>query len=132
MSGERQARVGDPDDTAPRVEIGGAEVARSAEVLTPSALELLASLHRSFNATRLELLAARSRRQALLDDGALPDFLPATAQLRAADWRVAPVPADLADRRIEITGPVDRKMIINALNAPVRTFMADFEDSLSP
>ena len=102
------------------------------EVLTPLALQLLASLHRRFNARRLELLAARTRRQALLDDGALPEFLTATAPLRSSEWRVAPVPADLLDRRVEITGPVDRKMIINALNAPVRAFMADFEDSCSP
>src|SRR6267154_1859548 len=74
----------------------------------------------------------QARRQALLDDGALPEFLADTAAVRAGDWRVSPVPADLADRRVEITGPVDRKMVINALNAPVRAFMADFEDSCSP
>jgi malate synthase len=101
-------------------------------VLTPVALELLASLHRQFNPRRLQLLAQRVRRQADIDRGVLPDFLPETAQIRADDWRIAAVPADLADRRVEITGPVDRKMIINALNAPVRTFMADFEDSCSP
>ncbi|MBV8305947.1 MAG: malate synthase A, partial [Gammaproteobacteria bacterium] len=100
--------------------------------LTPLALQLLGSLHRRFNARRLELLEARARRQTEFDAGALPDFLPATAELRAADWRVAPVPADLADRRVEITGPVDRKMVINALNAPVQTFMADFEDACAP
>jgi malate synthase len=112
-----------------KVEIVGPPVERSGEVLTPLALQLLSSLHRRFNPRRLELLAARAARQQLLDDGALPQFLPATAALRAAEWRVAPVPADLEDRRVEITGPVDRKMIINALNAPVRAFMADFEDS---
>src|SRR6267154_1830485 len=74
----------------------------------------------------------QARRQALLDDGALPEFLADTAAVRAGDWRISPVPADLADRRVEITGPVDRKMVINALNAPVRAFMADFEDSCSP
>jgi malate synthase len=115
-----------------KVEILGPQVERSAEVLTPLALQLLASLHRRFNPRRLELLAARTARQALIDDGALPGFLPATAAVRAADWRVAAAPADLIDRRVEITGPVDRKMIINALNAPVRAFMADFEDSCSP
>jgi malate synthase len=114
------------------VEILGPRIERSAEVLTPLALQLLASLHRRFDARRLELLAARARRQRELDAGALPDFLPETAEVRAGDWRVAPVPADLQDRRVEITGPVDRKMIINALNAPVRCFMADFEDSCSP
>src|SRR5579872_3344893 len=114
------------------VEILGPQVERSAEVLTPLALQLVASLHRRFNGRRLELLAARERRQRELDAGALPDFLQATADVRAGDWRIAPVPADLQDRRVEITGPVDRKMIINALNAPVRAFMADFEDSCTP
>ena len=115
-----------------KVEILGPPVERGGEVLTPLALQLLASLHRRFNPRRLELLAARAARQSLIDDGALPGFLPATAAVRAADWRVAAAPADLLDRRVEITGPVDRKMIINALNAPVRAFMADFEDSCSP
>jgi malate synthase len=114
------------------VEILGPRIERAAEVLTPLALQLLASLHRRFNPRRLELLAARARRQEELDAGVLPDFLRETAQVRAADWRIAPVPADLEDRRVEITGPVERKMIINALNAPVRCFMADFEDSCSP
>jgi malate synthase len=132
MSAEKHGQLYPRDQAGPRVEISGARIARDAEVLTPLALQLLASLHRRFNARRLELLAARARRQALLDDGALPEFLAASAQLRASEWRVAPVPADLLDRRVEITGPVDRKMIINALNAPVRAFMADFEDSCSP
>src|SRR5262249_52882792 len=101
-------------------------------VLTPLALQLLASLHRRFNPRRLELLARREQRQRELDAGARPDFLSDTAKVRAGDWRVAPVPADLQDRRVEITGPVDRKMIINALNAPVKAFMADFEDSCAP
>jgi malate synthase len=114
------------------VEVLGPRIERSAEVLTPLALQLVASLHRRFNARRLELLAARERRQRELDAGAMPDFLRATADVRAGDWRIAPVPADLQDRRVEITGPVDRKMIINALNAPVRCFMADFEDSCAP
>jgi malate synthase len=120
------------DQAGPKVEVLGAPIARAEEVLTPLALQLLASLHRRFNARRLGLLGERTRRQALLDDGALPEFPAATRALRAADWRVAPVPTDLRDRRVEITGPVDRKMIINALNAPVRAFMADFEDSCSP
>jgi malate synthase len=119
-------------DTWPAIDISRRPVERSDEVLTPVALELLASLHRQFNERRLQLLAQRVRRQAELDHGLLPDFLPETAQIRAADWRIAAVPADLADRRVEITGPVERKTIINALNAPVRTFMADFEDSCSP
>jgi malate synthase len=116
----------------PRIEIAGPAVARAAEALTPLALQLLASLHRRFNARRLELLAARAERQEELEGGELPRFLEETAKLRAADWRIAPVPADLADRRVEITGPTDRKMVINALNAPVQTFMADFEDACSP
>ena len=114
------------------VDILGARIERSAEVLTPLALQLLAHLHRRFNGRRLELLAARERRQRELDAGAMPQFLRETADVRAGDWRIAAVPEDLADRRVEITGPVDRKMIINALNAPVRCFMADFEDSCSP
>jgi malate synthase len=114
------------------VEMLGPRVERSAEVLTPLALQLLAHLHRRFNPRRLELLAARERRQRELDEGALPDFLSETAAIRSGPWRIAPVPADLLDRRVEITGPVERKMIINALNAPVRAFMADFEDSCSP
>ena len=114
------------------VELLGHPVERSEEVLTPLALQLLAHLHRRFNPQRLELLAAREQRQRELDAGALPAFLPQTAEVRAGQWRIAPVPADLLDRRVEITGPVDRKMIINALNAPVRCFMADFEDSCTP
>ena len=132
MHAHSEERVYSREPNGPRVEILGAPIERSAEVLTPLALQLLASLHRRFNPRRLELLGARARRQAQFDAGALPDFPAATADLRAADWRVAPVPADLADRRVEITGPVDRKMIINALNAPVRAFMADFEDACTP
>jgi malate synthase len=132
MNAERHGQLYPRDQAGPKVEITGASVARAGEVLTPLALQLLASLHRRFNARRLELLAARTRRQGLLDEGALPEFLTATASLRNSEWRIAPVPADLLDRRVEITGPVDRKMIINALNAPVRAFMADFEDSCSP
>jgi malate synthase len=132
MNAEKHGQLYPRDQAGPRVEITGASVARAGEVLTPLALQLLASLHRRFNARRLELLAARTRRQGLLDEGAQPEFLSATAPLRSSEWRIAPVPADLLDRRVEITGPVDRKMIINALNAPVRAFMADFEDSCSP
>jgi malate synthase len=114
------------------VQILGPRIERSAEVLTPLALQLLAHLHRRFDARRLELLGARAQRQQELDAGAMPQFLPETAPVRAGDWRIGSVPADLQDRRVEITGPVDRKMVINALNAPVRCFMADFEDSCSP
>src|SRR5438309_2214330 len=132
MNAESQARLYSREQTGPKLDSLGPQVERAEEVLTPLARQLLASLHRRFNARRLELLNARAQRQALLDDGALPEFLADTAAVRAADWRISPVPADLADRRVEITGPVDRKMVINALNAPVRAFMADFEDSCSP
>ncbi len=117
---------------------GGVSVVRAAtdhaeEILTPAALEFVAQLHRSFNPRRQELLAARVVRQARFDDGELPDFLPETAHIRAdPTWRVAPAPPDLDDRRVEITGPVEPKMMINALNSGARVFMADFEDSLSP
>ena len=132
MNAESHARVYSRDPSGPKLEVLGPKVERSEEVLTPLALQLLASLHRRFNPRRLELLKARAERQARFDDGALPDFLAETAAVRQGDWRVAPVPADLEDRRLEITGPVERKMIINALNAPVRAFMADFEDAFSP
>ena len=114
------------------IDISRRQVERSEEVLTAEALELLADLHCRFNPRRLQLLALRQRRQAEIDRGQRPDFLPETAQIRADDWRIAPVPADLADRRVELTGPPERKMVVNALNAPVGTFMADFEDSCSP
>jgi malate synthase len=132
MNASRDELVYSREPAGSPVEILGPRIERSAEVLTPLALQLVASLHRRFNARRLELLAARTRRQRELDTGTLPDFLPETAAVRAGDWRIAPVPADLQDRRVEITGPVDRKMVINALNAPVRCFMADFEDSCAP
>src|SRR5579863_10147534 len=131
MNAQPDARMYSREQAGPRWEITGPWVERSQEALTPLALQLLASLHRRFNPRRLELLGERAQRQAQLDDGALPGFLAATAKVRAAEWRIAPVPADLTDRRVEITGPVDRKMIINALNAPVNAFMADFEDSLA-
>lgn len=101
-------------------------------ILTPEALAFVASLHRKFEGTRRELLARRVLRQAELDAGRRPDFLPETAAVRAADWTIAPLPADLLDRRVEITGPVERKMMINALNSGAKSFMADFEDSNCP
>ncbi|HNP73935.1 MAG TPA: malate synthase A [Kouleothrix sp.] len=103
-----------------------------ATVLTPEALAFVAKLNRAFSARRAELLAKRDARQAAIDAGTLPDFLPETAHIRAAEWNVAPIPADLRDRRVEITGPVDRKMVINALNSGAKVFMADFEDANSP
>lgn len=105
---------------------------RMAEILTPEALSFLGELHRRFEPQRQVRLAARRIRQAQFDQGVLPDFLPDTAYIRQGNWRVAPIPADLQDRRVEITGPVDRKMIINALNCGARVFMADFEDANSP
>jgi malate synthase len=102
------------------------------EVLTREALELVAQLHRELNPRRRELLQRRRERQLELDAGALPGFLSATSDVRDSDWRVAEAPADLRDRRCEITGPVDRKMMINALNSGARVFMADYEDACSP
>jgi malate synthase len=105
---------------------------RAAEILREDAVEFVAGLHRRFNPERERLLAARAERQRRLDGGELPDFLPETKDVREADWQVAPPPADLRDRRCEITGPVERKMMINALNSGARCFMADFEDANSP
>ena len=102
------------------------------EILTVEAKQFLEKLSRKFEARRQELLARREVRQKELDGGALPDFLPETASIRESEWTVAPIPKDLADRRVEITGPVDRKMIINALNSGATVFMADFEDANSP
>jgi malate synthase len=101
-------------------------------VLTPDAVAFLTELERRFRPRRRELLAARHERAERLREGELPDFLPETKDVRESDWRVAPVPAELQDRRVEITGPVDRKMVINALNSGAKMFMADFEDSNSP
>lgn len=102
------------------------------EILTPGALAFLAELHTRFNPVRLALLEERIRRQAEIDGGKLPDFLPETEAIRNGDWTCAPTPAAILDRRVEITGPVDRKMVINALNSGAKVFMADFEDSNSP
>jgi malate synthase len=102
------------------------------QVLTPEALAFLVALERKFGAERLRLLELRKERQAKLDTGEKPDFLKETAQIRAGDWKVAKLPKDLLDRRIEITGPVDRKMVINALNSGASCYMADFEDSTTP
>jgi len=103
-----------------------------AEILTLEALEFVAKLHRAFNARRAELLQKRQARQAEIDGGKMPDFLPETESVRNGDWTIAPILDDLQDRRVEITGPVDRKMIINALNSGAKVFMADFEDSSTP
>jgi malate synthase len=112
--------------------VRGPKVAGLDAVLTPQAVDLLVDLHRRFDGTRQQLLAARRARQKRFDAGELPDFRADTRAIREGDWKVAAVPAALQDRRVEITGPVDRKMIINALNSEAKVFMADFEDSSSP
>jgi malate synthase len=114
------------------VELLGPVEGRSGEILTPDALRFVVELQREFGPTRNDLLRLRRERQARLDAGELPDLLPETREIREGDWTIAPVPEDLRDRRVEITGPTDRKMVINALNSGARMFMADFEDSLSP
>jgi malate synthase len=116
---------------------GGVEIVAPAHsgqerVFTPGALQFVVELQRRFNARRVELLAARAERQKRLDAGEKPAFWEETRNLREAEWTVAAIPADLQDRRVEITGPVDRKMIIKALNSGAKVFMADFEDSNTP
>jgi len=102
------------------------------EILTPDALAFVARLHRAFDARRKQLLAARGARQARIDAGEMPDFLAETKAVREGDWKIAPLPKALECRRVEITGPVERKMIINAFNSGADSYMADFEDSNSP
>jgi malate synthase len=114
------------------VQITGDSSKRYDEVLTPAALELLADLHRSFDARRLELLEAREDRYARLVAGEMLQFLPETQHVRDGDWQVAPPAPGLVDRRVEITGPTDRKMTINALNSGARVWLADFEDASTP
>jgi len=103
-----------------------------ASILTPEALGFIAGLARAFEPEREQLLARRNLHQAELNRGVRPDFLGETRSVREADWTISPLPAELADRRVEITGPVDRKMVINALNSGANIFLADFEDSLTP
>jgi malate synthase len=116
----------------PGIEVRGPVTGEQGSILTDGALRFLASLARAFEGRRRELLAARPRRQQEIFDGRMPDFLPETRRLREREWTVAPIPPDLQDRRVEITGPVDRKMIINALNSGASVYMADFEDAHSP
>jgi malate synthase len=118
--------------TAPGVEVTVPVRDRHAAVLTPEALEFVARLHRKFDPVRRGLLEARGRRRELVRQGATFDFLPETREVREGDWTIGAVPDDLADRRVEITVPTERKMLINALNSGARAVMADFEDSLSP
>ena len=121
-----------PSTAVPGLEIQAPTHAQQSAILTREALQFLVDLHRQFNTRRLELLAAQKERQKRLDAGERPDFLPETKTIRESEWTVAQIPKDLLDRRVEITGPVNRKMIINALNSGASVFMADFEDSNTP
>lgn len=118
--------------TVPGVTIKGPMRQGYDRVLSAEALAFIAELERRFGAERRKLLELRDERQARLDRGEFPDFLPETEDVRRGQWRVPPPAPDLTDRRVEITGPVDRKMVINALNSGANCFMADFEDSLTP
>src|SRR6266480_5486042 len=114
------------------IEIRGPITAEFAEILTPEAMAFVATLVRTFSGRREELLQRRVQRQAEIDAGKMPDFLPETEGIRQGNWTVAPIPDDLQNRRVEITGPAERKMTINALNSGAKVFMADFEDAHSP
>src|ERR1041384_2941755 len=114
------------------IELRGERRAEWDRILTPEALQFVAALHREFNPRREELRQKRQERKKRLDAGERPDFLEETRSIRESEWTVAPIPGDLLDRRVEITGPVDRKMMINALNSGANVFMADFEDANSP
>src|SRR2546423_3437003 len=114
------------------IRVGGRVSAEFSEILSEPALEFLARLHREFEPRRQELLARRAARQKEFDGGKRPDFLAETKSIRESDWRIAAQPKDMLDRRVEITGPTDRKMVINALNCGASTFMADFEDANCP
>ena len=102
------------------------------QILTPEAVEFLTELVRRFTPERNKLLAARIQQQQAIDNGKLPDFISETSSIRNGDWTIRGIPDDLQDRRVEITGPVERKMVINALNSGAQCYMADFEDSTSP
>ncbi|HEX4721228.1 MAG TPA: malate synthase A [Pseudonocardiaceae bacterium] len=119
-------------NSADGIRVLGQPVDRGADILTPAAVEFVAGLQREFGARRDELLARRTRRRDLIAQQRRLDFLPETADVRAGDWRVAPAPADLADRRVEITGPTERKMAINALNSGANVWLADLEDANTP
>src|SRR3974390_1840826 len=118
--------------TLPGVEFIAPITDSYAEILKPEAVAFVVDLHRTFNQRRKNLLTARHERQKRIDAGEKPNFLAETRSVRDAEWTVAPLPTDILDRRVEITGPVDRKMIINALNSGAKVFMADFEDSNTP
>src|SRR4051794_31006570 len=128
VANESSSRI----QTPPGVQVSGDLTDAAREILTPDALAFLAKLQRAFNARRKECLERRQERQAALDRGESLGFLPETKAIRDGDWTCAPIPPDLRDRRVEITGPTDRKMVINALNSGAKMFMADFEDANSP
>src|SRR5438876_10263062 len=113
------------------VDIRGPVTPEFAEILTPDAMNLVATLVRAFADRREELLQRRVQRQAEIDAGKMPDFLPETEGIRQGNWTVAPIPDDLQDRRVEITGPAERKMTINALNSGAKVFMSHFDDAHS-
>ncbi len=117
---------------APHIEVLGPVTPEWAEILTPEALDFVAAIAREFEPRRQELLARRQERWAALKAGQLPDFLPETAAVRAAEWQVTSIPQDFQNRRVEITGPTDRRMVINALNCGAQVFMSDFEDANAP
>ncbi|GAC1513277.1 MAG: malate synthase A [Chloroflexota bacterium] len=124
--------MGDTRASQDRLEIRAPVLPEFADILTPDALSFVARLARAFEPARQHLLERRQQEQARIEAGYTPDFLPETRHIRDDAWTVAPVPADLQDRRVEITGPVERKMMINALNSGAKVFMADFEDANSP
>jgi malate synthase len=134
-SPKKSAKKTGAKKAAPRakgVVVTGPMRARFNEIVTPAALDFLAGLHRKFDKRRKELMQRRADRQHRFDAGELPDFLPDTKAIREQGWKIGPVPKDLRDRRVEITGPVDRKMVVNALNSGAEVYMADFEDACSP
>ena len=116
----------------PRIAAEPSRVPGAGAVLTPDALDLVAELHERFDGRRRELLDRRLDRQKSFDAGELPDFREDTREIRESEWTVGSIPADLQDRRVEITGPTNAKMLINALNSGAKVFMADFEDATSP
>src|SRR6185503_9732252 len=127
-----QTSVLSAQSTATSVALSARVTTEFAEILSPEALAFLAKLHRRFEPRRQELLARRAARQKEFDRGVLPDFLAETKSVRESEWTIAAQPKDMLDRRVEITGPTDRKMVINALNCGASTFMADFEDANCP
>src|SRR3954469_3854217 len=120
------------NDLAAGIELRGELAPGFDEILTPDALAFVAKLERRARDARAQCLTRRQQRQAALDRGETLDFLPETQRIRDGNWTCAPIPPDLRDRRVEITGPTDRKMVINALNSGAKMFMADFEDANSP